>query len=136
MQKFAVINASRMAALAATGKVVSFFLKPGFSPHVTSLIDLPLDFRTLPAWHRPLRAHMLLRNLVRRSVLLHIRLVDSLPLSFAVTRHCSCIGGVLHPGVSDSWFFRRQQCRRNWPRSQYVLTVIRSLDTLILMFAT
>ena len=25
----------------------------------------------------------------------------------AVTRHCSCIGGVLHPGISDSWFFRR-----------------------------
>jgi hypothetical protein len=24
-----------------------------------------------------------------------------------VTRHGSCIGGVLHPGISDSWFFRR-----------------------------
>ena len=25
----------------------------------------------------------------------------------AVTRHISCVGGVLHSGISDSWFFRR-----------------------------
>lgn len=79
MHKFAVINASRMAALAATGKVVSFFI-PGFSPHVT-LFDLPLDFRMLPAWHRLLRAHMLLRSPVRYIVLLHMHPTDSLILS-------------------------------------------------------
>jgi hypothetical protein len=32
MQKFAVLNASRMAALAAAGKVVSFFLNRVFLP--------------------------------------------------------------------------------------------------------
>ena len=24
----------------------------------------------------------------------------------AVTRHISCVGGVLHFGIPDSWFFR------------------------------
>ena len=58
------------------GRLFLFF-KSRFLSH-TSLVDLPLDFRMLPAWHRLLRAHMLLRNLVRHIVLLHIHPADSL----------------------------------------------------------
>jgi hypothetical protein len=106
------------------------FLIQVFLP--TSLVGLPFDFRMLPAWHRLLRAHMLLRSLVRHIVLSHMHPADSLHFCYAivlaVTRHGSCIGGVLHPGISDSWFFRRQQCRRNWSRSQYVLTISRHVN--------
>ena len=79
MQKFAALNASRMAALAAAGKVVPFFKTGFFSPR--HFVDLPLDFRMFPAWHRLLRAHMLLRSLVRHIVLLHMHPTDSLLLS-------------------------------------------------------
>ena len=67
MQKFALLNASRMATLAAAGKVVSFFSQTKFFPPA-SLTSL-LDFRTLPASHRLLRVRMLLRSLVRHIVL-------------------------------------------------------------------
>ncbi|KAF8498052.1 hypothetical protein F5888DRAFT_1944682 [Russula emetica] len=69
----------------------------------------------LPTWHRLLRAHMLLRSQVRHVVLFHMHPADSLHFRFcyhivlAVTCHGNCIGGVLHPGISDSWLLHWQQ---------------------------
>lgn len=52
------------------GRLFLFF-KSGFLLP-TSHVDSLLDFRMFPAWHRLLRAHMLLRNLVRHIVLLRM----------------------------------------------------------------
>ena len=83
------------------GRLFLFF-KPGFSPHVTHHSILEYFPRGTgccalicyrEAWFATL------------SCCACIRL--TLYIVLAVTRHGSCIGGVLHPGISDSWFFRR-----------------------------
>jgi hypothetical protein len=71
MQKFALLNASRMAALAAAGKVISFYyyIHAFFFAPASFVVDLPRHSRMLPAWLRLLRVRMLLRSLVRHIVL-------------------------------------------------------------------
>ena len=109
MQKLALLNASRMATLAAAGKVVSSFFHQ-FFPSPSLDVDTLPDFRMLPALHRLLRVRTPLQSLVRHTVMFRIHLADLLYwpsfIVHAVTRHVSCVGGVLHFGVSDSWFFR------------------------------
>ena len=67
MHKFALLNASRAATLAAAGKVVYFF--PYFFLLIPGLVDAILT-RTLPALHLLLHVRMQLRKLVRFIVML------------------------------------------------------------------
>jgi hypothetical protein len=122
MHKFALLNATRAASLAAAGKVVFFLIY--FFLYQSSILT-PSVLERFP---RRTCRRAFVCNCESWFVLLscYCKITQlnncpcALPIVPTLTRHISCIGGVLHLGDSDSWFFRWQQCRRNRPRSQYV----------------